>query len=110
MEKIRQRPCDGLLALPRVGMGVGGLLIGESWVSEERVSEGKEGEGQCLSVRLKGSIDLPCLHAAGPAFRLTAQEIQESKELMTRSRGVIGWYCSKTRGPATLGDAEIALH
>lgn len=105
MEKIRQRACDGLLALPRVGMGVGGLLIGES-----RVSEGKEGEGQCLSVRLGGSIDLPCSHAAGPAFRLTAQEIQESKELMTRSRGVIGWYCSKTRGPATLGDAEIALH
>lgn len=105
MEKIRQKACDGLLALPRVGMGVGGLLIGES-----RMSEGKEGEGQCLSVRLGGSIDLQCSHAAGPAFRLTAQEIQESRELMARSRGVIGWYCSKTRGAATLGDAEIALH
>jgi hypothetical protein len=106
MEKIRQRACDGLLALPRVGMGVGGLLIGESVVSE-----GEEGEGQCLSIRLRGSIDIPCSHAAGPAFRLTAEEIQQSRELMARSpRSIVGWYCSKTRGAAALGEAELALH
>jgi len=106
MEKIRQKACDGLLALPRVGMGVGGLLIGESVVSE-----GIAGEGQCLSVRLRGSLDIPCSHAAGPAFRLTAQEIQQGRELIARSpRDIIGWYCSKTRGATTLDEAELALH
>jgi hypothetical protein len=106
MEKIRQKVCEGLLALPRVGIGVGGLLIGESLTSE-----GSAGEGPCLSVRVLGSIDLPCSHAAGPAFRLTAEEIQQSRELMARSPGaVVGWYCSKTRGAATVGEAELALH
>ncbi len=87
-------------------MGVGGLLIGEIVLTE-----GKAGEEHCLNVRVLGSIDIPCSHAAGPAFRLTAAEIERGRELIALAPGrVIGWYCSKTRGAATLGEAELALH
>lgn len=106
IERIRQKACEGLLALPRVGIGVGGLLFGEIVFTE-----GKAGEEHCLSVRVLGSTDIPCSHAAGPAFRLTAAEIERGRELIALSPGrVIGWYFSETRGAATLGDAELELH
>jgi len=97
MEKIRQRVCDGLMALPRIGIGVGGLLLG--------VREGGR-------IRLADSIEIPCTHSGGPSFNLTSAEkdhvrsmIAEAKELK-----VIGWYCSKPRGTTDLADAQNALY
>lgn len=97
LEQIRERAIDGLLALPRIGMGVGGLLLGSR---------------QNGVVRLLNSIEIPCSHAAGPSFLLTDAEKKHAAELIAGAgeHGVIGWYCSKTRGTAVLGDAEIALH
>src|SRR5579863_1704093 len=95
MEQIRIRAREGLMAAPRVGMGVGGLLLG--------VREGRR-------IRLLDSIEIPCSHSGGPSFNLTADEKRESKEMIAEAAApgasgkvdVIGWYCSKTRGYATL--------
>src|SRR5271156_1777381 len=86
MEQIRKRARDGLMAAPRIGMGVGGLLLG---VRED------------ARFRLLDSIDLPCSHSAGPSFNLTPDERRESREMVAEAGaigvsgkvGVIGWYC-----------------
>lgn len=103
MEQIRRRARAGLMAAPRIGMGVGGLLIG---VREES------------RVRLFDSIELPCSHSAGPSFNLTPQEKRESAEMIAGAGGlsasgkvgVVGWYCSKTRGDAVLNEADRSVY
>jgi hypothetical protein len=97
METIRVRACNGLMSLPRIGMGVGGLLLGVK-------SNGL--------ITVTGSIEIPCSHTNGPSFNLTDAEKQRASELIggAGDRGVVGWYCSKTRGPAVLGDSELALY
>jgi hypothetical protein len=103
MEQIRQRAREGLMAAPRVGMGVGGLLLG--------VRKGTR-------IRLLDSIDIPCSHSAGPAFDLTADEKRESREMIaeagtpgvSRKVGAIGWYCSKTRDDANLNQSDLNLY
>ncbi len=103
MEQIRKRARDGLMAAPRIGMGVGGLLLG---VQEDR------------RIRLLDSVDLPCSHSAGPSFNLTPDEKRESREMVAEAGalsvsgkvGVVGWYCSKTRGEATLNESDLSFH
>lgn len=96
MERIRGQACDGLLALPRIGMGVGGLLLG---VRRDGL------------VQLLDSIEIHCSHASGPGFLLTADEKDRARELIAGAGvpGVIGWYCSKPRGAAVLGDVDMAF-
>ncbi|HEY3826190.1 MAG TPA: hypothetical protein VGL82_16605 [Bryobacteraceae bacterium] len=102
MEQIRRRARNGLMAAPRVGMGVGGLLLG--------VRNGAR-------VRVLDSIDIPCSHSAGPAFELTPDEKRETREMIaeagspdiSRKVGVIGWYCSKTRDDLSLSAADRSL-
>jgi len=96
MERIRGQACDGLLALPRIGMGVGGLLLG---VRQDGL------------VQLLDSIEIHCSHASGPGFLLTADEKERARELIAGAGvpGVIGWYCSKPRGAAALGDVDMAF-
>jgi len=96
MQKIRDRAIDGLMALPRIGMGVGGLLLG---IRRDGV------------ISLVNSIEIPCSHALGPSFNLTEGEKQYVAELIAGAGhpGVIGWYCSKTRGAPMLDDSEVAI-
>jgi len=96
MERIRGQACDGLLALPRIGMGVGGLLLG---VRRDGL------------VQLLDSIEIHCSHASGPGFLLTPDEKERARELIAGAGvpGVIGWYCSKPRGAAVLGDSDTAF-
>jgi hypothetical protein len=103
MEEIRIRARQGLMAAPRVGMGVGGLLLG--------VREG-------VRIRLLDSVDIRCSHSAGPAFDLTPDEKRESLEIIAEAGapgvpgkvGVVGWYCSKTRGDASLSRSDLSLY
>lgn len=103
MEQIRKRARDGLMAAPRIGMGVGGLLLGV----RERAR-----------IRLLDSVDLPCSHSAGPSFNLTADERRQSREMVAEAGalsvsgkvGVIGWYCSKARGDAVLNEADLRFY
>jgi proteasome lid subunit RPN8/RPN11 len=96
LEQIRRVAVEGLLSLPRIGVGVGGLLLGNR---------------QKGRITILDSMPIPCSHAAGPPFRLTAEETRQALE-MARSAGpltVVGWYCSKTRGPAALFESDLAL-
>jgi hypothetical protein len=103
MEQIRKRARDGLMAAPRIGMGVGGLLVG---VSEKG------------RIRLLDSVDIPCSHSAGPSFNLTRDEKRESREMVAEAGalsvsgkvGVVGWYCSKTRGDAVLNESDLSFY
>ncbi len=103
MEQIRRRARAGLMAAPRVGMAVGGLLLG--------VRESSNDGGR---IRILDSVDLPCSHSTGPSFTLTPDEKTESREMVAEANalsatskvGVVGWYCSKTRGDAVLSDSD----
>jgi hypothetical protein len=103
MERIRKRARDGLMAAPRIGIGVGGLLLGSR-------EDGR--------FRLLDSVDLPCSHSAGPSFNLTADERRESREMVAEAGalsvsgkvGVIGWYCSKARGDAVLNESDLSFY
>ncbi|MDP9172155.1 MAG: hypothetical protein M3N54_16175 [Acidobacteriota bacterium] len=93
-EQIRQFAIDGLLALPRVGLGVGGLLIGT-----------REGD----RITIAGSAPIPCSHAMGPAFLLTREEadaaLRDSQEL-----SVVGCYLSKTGRVLDLNQTDLSFY
>lgn len=103
MEQIRERARCGLMAAPRVGLGVGGLLLGVR-------TDGR--------IRLLDSIEIPCSHSVGPSFNLTSDEKRETTEMVTEAGalaatgkvGVIGWYCSKIRGDATLNESDLSFY
>jgi hypothetical protein len=97
MENIRRLAREGFMALPRVGMGVGGLLLGT-----------REGG----AIRLLDSIEIPCSHTGGPSFNLSDEEKEMVRKLIAGAGepGVVGWYCSKTRGAPALGDSEMAIY
>jgi len=103
MEEIRGRARDGLMAAPRVGVGVGGLLLG--------VREGGR-------TRIVDSLEIPCCHSGGPSFKLTSEEMQQAREMMAEASditattrvAVVGWYCSKTRGDAVLNEFDRQFH
>jgi hypothetical protein len=103
MEQIRRRAREGLMAAPRVGMGVGGLLLG--------VRKGSQ-------IRLLDSIDISCSHSIGPSIDLTPDERRKSLAIIaeaenpgvSRKVSVIGWYCSKIRGDANLNQSDLSLY
>jgi proteasome lid subunit RPN8/RPN11 len=102
MEQIRARATAGLMAAPRVGMGIGGLLLGVREVGR---------------IRLLDSIEIPCSHSAGPSFNLTPDEMQQAREMLAEAGAVtsskvavVGWYCSKTRGDAVLNEADLKFN
>src|SRR6185312_11866579 len=86
---------DGLLAMPRIGLGVGGLLLG------------RRGEGRIEILR---SVEIPCSHALGPSFMLTPAEMKalivlpESED--DGPSHVVGWYCSRTQGNRELTEHD----
>jgi hypothetical protein len=93
MEAIRRAAVDGLLALPRVGIGIGGLLVGVR----------REGRIQVLD-----RIEIPCSHARGPGFLLTAEELADANKLaaVAEPLEVLGIYLSKTRGAVELTEDD----
>jgi hypothetical protein len=96
LERLRLLSIDGLLALPRVGMSIGGFLTGS-------VENGR--------VRVSDSIEIPCSHANGPGFVLTGPELARASALaFGESRQmVVGWYCSKPRGELQLDPQQSKL-
>jgi hypothetical protein len=95
-EKLRVEALDGLFALPRVGVGIGGLLLGTRANGQIRITE---------------AVEIPCGHSSGPGFRLNEAETKLALELAAsvRSTKVVGFYFSKTRGAATLSEPDEAL-
>jgi hypothetical protein len=95
--EIRRAALDGFLALPRVGIGVGGLLLGRRENSRTVILD---------------SVPIECSHADGPAFTLTLEETAGALELAAAAAPllVVGWYCSKTRGTVALSERDLILY
>lgn len=88
---------DGLRAMPRTGLGIGGLLLGRH-------------SGERLEI-LK-TVAISCSHAMGPSFVLTPEEIAEAKAPEDGADGafaLVGWYCSKPNGQMALSESDRAL-
>lgn len=106
MEELRRRARAGLMAAPRVGMAIGGLLLGV-----------RESSNRGSRIRILDSVELPCSHSTGPSFTLTDEEKNEAREMVAEANAlsatskvtVVGWYCSKTRGEAVLSDSDHSL-
>jgi hypothetical protein len=96
IEHIRLSSIENLLALPRFGMGSGGLLLGTR---------------DAANIRILDSVPIPCSHALGPSFALTGSETEQARALAETAGTlqIVGMYCSKTRGPLTMNDAEQEL-
>ncbi|HZL57292.1 MAG TPA: hypothetical protein VFC21_09435 [Bryobacteraceae bacterium] len=95
MEQIRREAVDGLLSLPRVGMGVGGLLAGT--YERERIA-------------VLDCLPIECAHRFGPSFRLTNEEAGNAASLRPgEGMRVVGCYCSKTRGAEDSREEETKL-
>ena len=96
LERLRLLSIDGLLALPRVGMAIGGLLTGS-------VQQGK--------VRVSDAIEIPCSHAIGPSFALTGAELARACALAfgESKEQVVGWYCSRPRNELALDPQQAVL-
>jgi len=97
-ESIRETAVQRLMDLPKVGLGVGGLLLGK-----------REAHG----LTVLGLVEIPCSHAFGPSFTLTTEEHAHARELIAGvgdrgvgDPGVIGWYVSKGVRPLELTDAD----
>lgn len=97
---------DGLLAMPRTGLGIGGLLLG------------RRGNRRIDILKTRA---IPCSHAMGPAFVLTPEEIEASLTLPAddgeleneaepdAGYEVVGWYCSRPNGQLALTENGQAL-
>jgi proteasome lid subunit RPN8/RPN11 len=96
MERIRRAAVQGMLSLRRVGVGVGGLLLGS-------YTGGK--------VTILDSRPIACAHNFGPSFRLTPEEVTAALAQAgeTGELRVVGMYCSKPRGPAEVNDDDRQL-
>ncbi|HVW87264.1 MAG TPA: hypothetical protein VHB50_21405 [Bryobacteraceae bacterium] len=96
LEQIRRSAVSGLLALPRVGLGIGGFLLGTRGTDETKVMDW---------------LPIPCSHAQGPGFSLTPEEIEHARELAAGSSplSVVGFCFSKTRGSMEPGATDLSL-
>jgi hypothetical protein len=95
IEKIRRLAFDALLSLPRVGLGVGGFLLGST----------KKGRISILDFH-----PISCAHSSGPSFLPTDDEIAAAKfALGDRALAIVGFYCSRPRRELTFSDRDKSL-
>src|SRR5437879_2793618 len=98
LEQVRRNAVDGLLSLPRIGLGVGGLLLGPA----------SSAQGP---IQLEHSVVIPCSHTDGPSFALDTSELQAARQLAAERRDlvVVGFYFTKTRGSVTPSPADLLI-
>ena len=92
MGDLRALAVDGFAALPRRGLEIGGVLLGEN----------RGGE-----IRLRGFEELPCEHVYGPSYTLSEKERAALSSLLAARQGrggrprVVGFFQSfVARAPA----------
>ncbi|MEO5926181.1 MAG: hypothetical protein ABIR70_20330 [Bryobacteraceae bacterium] len=102
LEEIRQQVSQGLLRFSRGGIEVGGVMYG--------TRDGRK-------IRIQAIRPIPCDHAAGPSFALSADDrsqlemmlADESSDPHLQGLVRVGWFVSHTRGELkmTQGDLEM---
>lgn len=103
MEEVRAAVVHGYFSLARVGLEVGGLLLGRR-------------DGGTLHIAAARPI--LCQHAYGPAFTLSESDLAGLAELLEAPsrepelKGLVplGWYHSHTRGGLELSDRDLEIH
>lgn len=103
MEEVRAAVVHGYFSLARVGLEVGGLLLGRR-------------DGGTLHITAARPIF--CEHAYGPTFALSDSDLAglaklleaPSREPELRALVPVGWYRSHTRGGLELSDRDLEIH
>lgn len=103
LESIRQAAWEGLQKVPRRGLEVGGVLFG--------TREGDE-------IRIAAWRPIPCEHAKGPGFELSAKDEADLRQLLESASSdpglqgleVIGWFHSHTRDGVTLTKEDLDVY
>jgi proteasome lid subunit RPN8/RPN11 len=103
LESIRQAAWEGLQKVPRRGLEIGGVLFG--------TREGDE-------IRIAAWRPIPCEHAKGPGFELSAKDEADLKQLLESAGAdpglegleVVGWFHSHTRDGVTLTKSDLDLY
>jgi proteasome lid subunit RPN8/RPN11 len=100
LEEIRQQVSQGLLRFSRGGIEVGGVLYG--------TREGRK-------IRIQAIRAIPCDHASGPSFALSAEDrskfdtqlAEDAEDPSLRSLLRVGWFVSHTRGELTMTSSDL---
>ena len=95
---LRSLAIDGLMALPRRGVEVGGLLVGKAADHE---------------IEVEGFEEVPCEHRYGPSYALSDADRQALSKLLAQRNGgplpVIGFFRSFTYRDPVLEQADQAF-
>jgi hypothetical protein len=93
---MRRLAFDGLLFLPKAGLGVGGFLLGT------RPSDKK--------IEIRAFLSIACSYAAGPPFLPTDDEVAEARRALDRTPDtVLGCWFSRPRRSLELTETDRAL-
>lgn len=98
LDDIRVLACDAFYAVPRVGLEIGGILLGRHDAGEIHVTAFRP---------------LECEHASGPAFVLSAADERKLQELIAGTPPgleAVGWYHTHTRSEIFLSEADLAIY
>ena len=103
MDGIRLAALEAFYAFPRGGAEIGGVLFGT-----------REGARVCLSAWRP----MPCEHALGPSFTLSANDrakltvLLRSAQVDSELAGLapVGWFHSHTRSGVFLSEHDLELH
>ncbi|MEJ7607008.1 MAG: hypothetical protein WKF37_12275 [Bryobacteraceae bacterium] len=91
---LAYRVAEAARALPRRGLEVSGLLLGEQVANE---------------IGVKSLQPLACGYPDGPAFRMSEGELQEVLQQVEDLNQVVGIYRSRTDGSLDLDDQDKLL-
>lgn len=102
LEEIRHEVSQGLLRFSRGGIEVGGVLYGSR--------DGRK-------IRIQAIRPIPCDHAMGPSFSLSAEDrekferqlAEDSEDPQLRGLTRLGWFVSHTRGELTMTETDLEI-
>jgi hypothetical protein len=102
LEEIRQQVSQGLLRFSRGGIEVGGVLYGTR---------------EARKIRIQAIRPIPCDHATGPSFALSADDRAQLETMLAEEahdphlQGLVrlGWFVSHTRGELTMTQGDLEM-
>lgn len=102
LEEIRHQVSQGLLRFSRGGIEVGGVMYG--------TREGRK-------IRIQAIRPIPCDHANGPSFVLSAEDrtqfeaqlAEDSQDPHLQGLTRVGWFVSHTRGELTMTQGDLEM-
>ena len=96
LDQIRIAVTDALYAVPRGGLEIGGILLGNF-------------NGKLLHI--EDWVPMECEHLTGPSFVFSARdEVALKTQMAMMSRQVVGWFHSHTRSEILFSPQDLKLH